>query len=306
LSGDAAPRIIVAMIGPRTQTSGRRGFALLIVIGALALMALLATGFAAASRTETRIAHNRVESARARAVAEAGVAEAIAGLLEANPATQWHADGTVRTVNFGGAAIRITVQDEGGKLDLNWAPPEQLSRLVSLLGLAHDAPGVVGAIMDRRRAVPRPENWLAAGMAAGQALLPRRNASAFRSVDELRQVAAIDRDAFERLRPYVTVYSQTSGVNLDTAPRPVLLAASGAAADVVDAFLASRGSAGATQPQLAGGDQAGGGLRAATITAEGVSPGGARFVRVAVVAFTGDPSHPFHYLEWREDLTADP
>lgn len=284
----------------------RRGFALLIVIGALALMALLATGFAAASRTETRIAHNFIESARARAVAEAGIAEAIAGLLDSNPVTQWRANGTMRTVDFGGARIRVTIEDEGGKLDLNWAPPEQLSRLVAVLGIDDEAPGLVGAVMDRRHAVPRPENWLAAGLAAGQALLPRRNASAFRSVEELRQMAEIDRAVFERLRPYVTVYSQSSGVNLETAPRPVLLAVSGATPDVVDAFLASRGAAGTTQPPLPGGDVAGAGLRAATIKAEGISPGGARFIRVAVVAFTGDPSRPFHYLEWREDLSADP
>jgi general secretion pathway protein K len=284
----------------------RRGFALLVVIGALALLALIVTGFTMAARTETRIAHNFVESARARALAEAGVAEAIAGLLDLSPSTRWRADGSSHMLDFGGGKIRVTVQDEAGKLDLNWAPPEQLGRLVGVLGIGDETPGLVAAVTDRRRAVPRPKEWLPAGMAAGQSVLLRRNASAFRSVDELRQVARIDRATFERLRPYVTVYGQSPTVNLDTAARPVLLAVSNADPSVVDAFLAVRGTAAASTTSLAGGDLGVGGLRAVTIIADAVTPGGARFVRTAVVALTGEASQPYQYLEWREELPAPP
>ena len=55
------------------------GFAILIVIGAVAVLALLFTGLAHEARTEARIAHNLGETAHARAIAEAGLSLAFFG-----------------------------------------------------------------------------------------------------------------------------------------------------------------------------------------------------------------------------------
>ena len=58
-----------------------RGFALLLVIWVLAILAVLAAGFAASTRSETRLARNLLEAARAQALAEAGIVRASASLL---------------------------------------------------------------------------------------------------------------------------------------------------------------------------------------------------------------------------------
>jgi len=71
---------------PRAR-SGRsqRGFALLLVIWVLAILAVLAAGFAAGTRSETRVARNLLDAAQARALAEAGVALATGALIDNDP-----------------------------------------------------------------------------------------------------------------------------------------------------------------------------------------------------------------------------
>ena len=107
--------------------SGERGIALITVLWVLALLSVIALGLTVQTRSELQLARNLVDGARARALAEAGVFLAVPRLLDQNPATQWHADGEVHEFAYGGGRIRVTLQDEGGKIDINAAPDELLS-----------------------------------------------------------------------------------------------------------------------------------------------------------------------------------
>ena len=72
---------------------------------------------------------------------------------------------------------------------------------------------------------------------AGRPLLP--DDGPFASVTMLRYVAGVDDPLYERIAPYLTVMGD-GGVNLNTAPRPVLLAMPGITEEAATRLLAER------------------------------------------------------------------
>jgi general secretion pathway protein K len=327
---------------PRAR-SGRsqRGFALLLVIWVLAILAVLAAGFAAGTRSETRVARNLLDAAQARALAEAGVALATGALIDNDPTSDWRTDGTPRDMSFDEGVVRIRIEDEGGKIDLNAGPPALLSGLCTELGIDGDiCAGLVYGVVSRRLAAAPPPAPVFRGLrntgqpiGLGVSPVQDRLAAAFGSVEELRQLPAIDQATFDRLKPFVTVYSSSPRVDPAVAPREVLLAVPGINPREVERLLiarqaprqapgpgASPASAGAPPraasraaptgtgppplPALSGVDAyvASGQLRTAAVTAEAQTASGGAFTRRAVISLTGTPLNPTQMLEWRQDL----
>ncbi|HTZ77561.1 MAG TPA: hypothetical protein VMC10_06630 [Stellaceae bacterium] len=292
----------------RTAATARpreRGFALLVVIWVLALLAVLATGFAADTRSEAQQARNLLENARAQALAEAGIALAVTGLLDRNPVTQWAADGTPRDLTFDGGRLHIVVQDEGGKVNLNTAAPELLSGLLARVGVAPgERDALVDAIMTRRQLAD------AAAQAPSSALLAAGGGEpppAFEAIDELRLLPAVSRAVFDAVAPYVTVFSRGPRVNTLTAPKTVLLSLPNVNPQEVDAVLAARSAIAAGQistaiPFLTGVDRfiVRTTLRAAMVTVTATTARGAVFVRQALLFLTGKPDRPYEFLDWRQ------
>lgn len=264
--------------------------ALLLVIWVLALLSLLAAGLIVAARSEAVLVRNREQSAQAQAIAEAGVSLAIIGLLETDPAAQWHADGEERHFAVGGGRVGVVVQDEGGKIDINQADEILLRGLfaefVDPRTAADLASAIVATRMRRQREVP-----LAA--ASRMAL--------FATVDEVKEeVPGIDPALFEQVAPFLTVYSGLTRVNPHTAPREVLLALPGAAPDEVDRLLAIRRREAAPQgfadaENYLSRSQA----QVVSIRAAAESEGGSVFVRETVVALSRSPAEPYRILTWR-------
>ena len=294
------------------------GFALLLVIWVVAILAVLAAGFALTTRSESELARNLLAAARARALAEAGAARAAAALLDADPRRQWRADGRPYALALEGGSLRIRIEDEDGKIDLNAAPPALITGLCAELGIDG---GVAAALVDdivaRRQAAAAASapDALGARLELGPALglgtpaMQSRQSAAFSTVDELREIPELDQASFERLRPFLTVYSASPRIDPAVAPREVLLAVPGIDPREVDRLLAARAAAtdaAEPLPALTGVDLyvARGLMRAATIIAEARTADGAAFTRRAVVAFTGIPLAPLEMLEWRQDLDA--
>ena len=289
---------------------GERGFALLLVIWVLAILSVLAAGFAASTRSQTRLARNLLDAARARALAEAGIARAASALLQTDPRARWRADGTPYPMQFAGGDIRIRIADEDGKIDLNLSPTELLAGLCGELGI-DDATcaALVEGVAERRRAAAPTESPDPQGLRIGgpPPPTPDRQAAAFTTVEELRQIPAVDAATFARLRPFITVYGQNARIDPAVAPREVLLAIPGVDPGAVERLLATRGGAGsalAEPPTLAGAEAyiAPGQLHAATITAAARLPGGGAFTRRSVIALTGQPLSPVQVLEWRQEV----
>ena len=297
----------------------REGFALLLVIWILALMAVLAAGVAAVSQSESKIARNRMELAEARGLAESGVTLAVANLLVPDMTLRWHADGTTRTMALGDGTVAITAQDEAGKIDLNQAPLEFIASLFDTLDpeTKEIRETVMAGIAEQRQAAASSANTANTGSRSFELPGRRRSSAslskaAFANLSELKQIPGMTTAAFERLRPFITVYSQSATINPLTAPREVLAALPGIDPTTIDLYIAARQVPGTAQssPNLPSfGATASrylsiADLAAVTITATATVKSGITFSREAVVAFEPTAALPFRYLEWHQDTGA--
>jgi general secretion pathway protein K len=285
---------------------GSRGLALVSVLWITALLALLAASLTSSSRTESRLARNQIENAKAEALADAGVHRAALGLLQFDPERAWQADRRTRVMRLGEGEVRITIEDEDAKIDLNGAPVELLAGLFRAVGLDEEAAlTFADRIADFRDGddEPRPLGAEAADYAAAGLPYGPKNAP-FVSLSELLQVLGMTEELYELVKPHLTVFSGGEGLDPLRASPTVLLAIPGMTPDIAQAIA----TAGADVDPFA--------LMSDDllfeietyflfsreivflVRAEGRSAGGGVFVREAVIELTGaDP--PFNVYAWR-------
>ena len=322
-----------------------RGIALVSVLWILALLAIIAGSFTTNARTNAKLAHNLVENAKARALADAGVNRAILALLgrERQPMLspemealivsrpeleqvldpygetmlrdaseqRWPADGTVYAWRFGGGEALVSIQDETGKIDLNTARDELLKGLFLSVGLEEqEAAALVDAIADFRDPDDlRRLNGAEDDDYRDAGLAYGAKDRPFDAVEELRQVMGMTRALYERVAPMLTVYSGQSGIDPRTAPREALLALPGVDGDAVEALLATRAEAGqaALLELLGTADYLSRSRRQMfTVRAEARTAGGGIFVRQAVVQLSGVPEQIVVFHAWKQGARQAP
>ena len=134
----------------RSVQRKQRGIALVMVLWVLILLGLVAASFLRETRLSTGIARNASENAKAEALAEAGIQRAMLGLADSD-VTAWRLDGTPYQFALGDGTVVVRIQDEGGKVDLNLAPPPLLQGLLQINGVeANAARNLLDAIVDFR------------------------------------------------------------------------------------------------------------------------------------------------------------
>ncbi|MBF0382704.1 MAG: general secretion pathway protein GspK [Magnetococcales bacterium] len=205
----------------RTKNSG---FALVTVLWEVVILSIIVLAFSADTRTETTMVRNTIELAQAKARAQGGINLAIYGLLDPNPETKWQPDMEPHDVLIDGQMVTITVQDEGGKFDLNSAPKEILEKLFAPFyeELEIDI-SLADAVMDWRDYDDLKElngaektDYLEAGLEY------RAKNAPFDSIDELRLVLGVTDEIFTMVQPAITVYSQQPEPDQNTASELVL------------------------------------------------------------------------------------
>jgi general secretion pathway protein K len=204
-----------AISGERDDSGAQRGMVLVIVLWIVALLAVMAGGFAYSMRVETRLATSAVERAQARALAEAGVAYAQAWQLDHEASRKiWPPNGDPHEWSFGGGRLRIQVTDANGLVNLNNADPKLLETLFAGVGLeGRDRDQLVQAILDWRES-DQDRLSMGAGRAErrpGGRLRPKK--ARFESIEELQQIEGITKEIYERIANEVTVFSNHVGVN---------------------------------------------------------------------------------------------
>ena len=128
----------------------------------------------------------------------------------------------------------MRLRDVGTTLNLNRASEEELRRLLRALRVDFGrADRIAQAVLDWRD--PDDEHRArgaerAAYREAGSPMLPRNGP--FQNINELRFVRGVDQELLRRLRSYVTVLG-TGRVNVNAAPREVLLALEGMTEEAV-------------------------------------------------------------------------
>lgn len=231
----------------------RNGFALIAAVWFMITLAGLGLEVAVLARTRRLAAANAVESAGARAAAEAGIEHARArlthrltgaptngGANEPASADAWWnvALALTDTVVLGNARYTVRVSDVGARLNLNLASEDQLRALFAALRIdAGVADQVAECVADWRDADDLPRlhgaeraEYLRAGLRA----MPR-NAPLVR-VEELRDVFGVTPKVYAAVAPHLTVRG-SGQINLNSAPRPVLLALPGFTEEVVGVVL---------------------------------------------------------------------
>lgn len=266
--------------------------ALVSVIWGVALLSAIAVSFLWTATASHRLARNGFDLAQIEAAAEAAVNRAALGLLESRPDTRWRADGVPYEFTFDGARIRVSIQDELGRIDVNQADGSALTALFQSVGLDAQAAGsLVDKILDWRDSNPfrrlngaKDRDY----RDAGYAYRPRNGP--FQSLDELKLVMGMTPDLFRRVQPALTIFSGKQFIDPQVAPREALLALPTMDDAKVSAALAARtGPAPLSQLPVAG--------RAFAIRAV-VDKRGRTARRDAVIRMTDDPGKPFWVLSW--------
>jgi general secretion pathway protein K len=294
------------------EARAQRGFVLLIVLSTLGLLSVVVVSFTQVARTHVKVAAAVSESARAEALADAGVNIAILELVAARekepPARRFLLNATPLTCSMGNdGSVKISVQDEAGKVDLNIGSEPLLRALIFGLGGGEAA---VDAILDyrdeddRRRAsgAERAE-YLAAGRPGG----PRNGP--FLAVEELASVLGLTQADVDRLSPMVTIYSGLAGVDTSVAPPLVLgvvargIQQGGASMfenDAASELDVGTGSGAPLPAQFLAAST----RRAFSVRSEARTAGGAAFVREAVVEFLASGTSAFVLRRWRRGVAA--
>lgn len=194
----------------------QKGVALLVVLWACTLLAILVGGYASLAHVETEQARYSLSMVRARYAAEAGVMRAIHDVYEGRKSgkiqaigvgDRWIGDGLPFSFDIGNAKVKVTVEDEAGKIDLNAADAEVLSSLLRVAGADQArAQKIAREIVVWRTTGSNPDTDAVRRYAdAGRPYAPRQ--ARFPSIEELQSVLGMDADLFARVEPALTLWS---------------------------------------------------------------------------------------------------
>jgi general secretion pathway protein K len=277
----------------------QRGVALLVVMWACTLLAIVLGGYAALARTEGLQARYQFEQTRAHYAAEAGLMRAVYALQAPRPQDRWRPDGRVYPMRFDGAAVSVSVTDEGGKVDLNTATPDLLARLFRVAGEdAGHAKALAQAVVDWRSFAVSAEDKqrrAAAYAAAGRSYGPRDGA--FASIEELQMVLGMTPALYAKVAPVVTIWSGRASPDPATAPPLALAALTGTTLAGATAQFTDRIAAGTGDAALAAIGGVTHSIRSVAVLADGT-----RAVLRATVRtrYGRNGTQPFAVLRWQE------
>jgi general secretion pathway protein K len=279
-------------LGCRTA---ERGLVLVAVLWVLVILSLAALPVMMMGREGAEIAHNAVLRSQARAVADAGINLALLDFLDPQPGVAVPLDGSTRVLRFDTTDIRVAIEDENGKIDINVADTDMLARLFRAAGETPlDAQAYAGAIVEWRSTVASSvANGFQDASGLPQGLQYALQRFPFASVEALYRVPGLPPALIAKVKGVLTVYSSRGVVDPRTA-LPLVRAALRADAD----YSGTDEGTDQTPPTIGSlPDMVG---RAFTLRAMVHPPHGAVFVREAVIRLTGAPDVPYWILEWRD------
>jgi general secretion pathway protein K len=271
----------------------RPGFALIAVFWIVMVVGLFAA--IVASRTGFNLDRGgwALGMGKARAAADGAVEEAAFQLVRRINAGVGASALDLRDladfeVRIDDVQVRVSVEDEDGKIDLNGAQPELLAVLIEAVmrekkGLAaDDALTLSERIADfrdidnlRRLHGAEDPEYLAAGLAAGA------KDAAFDSVGELGQVLGMPPALVEAVTPFVTVYNGRSQFDPEAGPLPLKALTLG---------IDGAGLAISVAPSR---------RRVFSVRATAALPNGVVFERQAALRISGDARQPVTWIGWR-------
>ena len=192
----------------RSGKTGQRGFALLIVLWTLGLLALLGTQLLASARQDTQLARNLVDAAQMEAAADGAVQQAIFASLDTSN-KHWNADSVTRVIRVGRVPVAVRLDDEAEKINPNIASVALMQGLIVAVGVDRVTAARVAASIDEWRqasaVVGRADAVTARYVAARREYAP--SGTPFSNLGELEAVIGMTPELLARLRPHLTIFT---------------------------------------------------------------------------------------------------
>jgi len=244
----------------RAFRKSESGTVLIAVLSGMLILTVMALALASSVRVGEEELANRKEHLQAYYMARGGVYMTAGLLTHISPtpkegflvagqrSLEWKE-------NLGRVKVEIT--DESGKIDVNQASEEVLERLLVVLGFDHQSAQTLAMTIVDWRSPSSLARWSKAAASGTLPAFERAPAtgSNFRSVEELLQVPGISPELFyghyvrqddgkfvrqPGLVDCVTVDSQSSQINVNYAPYPVLLVVTHSDTQLADDIVAAR------------------------------------------------------------------
>lgn len=236
----------------------QKGLALFVVMWVLAILMVIVLSFSFLTRTETFATRGFKETTGKKFLAGAGIERGIIEIMYRrvnvnNPLLQegsevWKADGTLYKEQMGNGSYTVSIVGEAGKIDINKGSGVLLKNLLMNSGMKEDeADGIADSIMDWRD--PSGLTRLhGAGNDYYQSLpVPYKvKGSDFDTLEELLLVKGVTPALLygdgehKGIIDFLTVKSGTTQINLNYAPKEVLMAIPGMTAEIADNIIQLR------------------------------------------------------------------
>ena len=236
------------------------GIVLMLVIWVTAILMVLVMSLSLTARSQSLSTLAFKDQAAEKFLAEAGIQRAIMELQYMNKngienavedsaeAPAWRADGTTYEGRLAGGHYSVSILGETGKLDVNMVPETFIYNLLRQLGLGDgDAQAIADSIMDWKdpSGFARPHG---AGSEYYMSLPDpyKPKGANFEVLEELLLVRGVTPKLLygtgrtRGLIDFLTVNSRGAAVNVNYAPREVLLCIPGMSPEMVDQVIAYR------------------------------------------------------------------
>ena len=261
------------------------GFALIIVLWTLVLIAFVVAHLTATGRTEIRIAGNIVANAIAQAAANGAICEAIFNLSNPQPDQRWPVDGNARELVIGSSRVLVRLEDEAWWINPNSASSALLETLLRVTGSdPADARRLAIAIGEWVGLAPEPRpqsvvlpDYRAAGLDYGPPGAP------LETLDELGRVLGMTPATLAAIRPHLTLFGPS---------QPSMASA--------DPFVAAALAAALQAPAVPSAAQPPPDLLTTRITASAFGSGNAHVILTAIVRFGAALPRGYEVLAWRD------
>ncbi|HTZ18069.1 MAG TPA: general secretion pathway protein GspK [Dissulfurispiraceae bacterium] len=244
------------------KQTGQKGIALMLVIWILAILMTVVLSVSYMTKVENRSTMAFKEGVEEKFLAEAGVERAAEEIMyrrinlnvpieEGKDTNIWKTDGTLNTFPLETGTCLVRIIDESGKIDINKVPDIILKGLLTNLGVKdEDADVIVDSIEDWRDADDLTRLNGAESDYYMSLPVPYKAKNAdFDSIEELLLVRGITPELLygtgnkSGLADFITVYSGNGTINVNAAPKEVLMAIPGMTPELAGAVLDFRKTA---------------------------------------------------------------
>lgn len=240
------------------NSCSQSGVALLIVLWVLTILMVIVFSFSFMTRTETLSTASFRGSLERKFVAEGALERAVMEIfyrnafknqtIELEGREVWQPDGTPYTGQIGNGTYTVRIIDESGKVDINSASDVVLKNLFLNTGISEEeADTIVDSMMDWKdtddlHRLHGAENDYYMSL---QNPYKAKNAR-FDSLEELLLVKGVTADILygskdrKGLIDFLTVYTKKNKININAAPREVLMAIPNMTSELADSIISSR------------------------------------------------------------------